>query len=288
MTSIADIFTTPSGENSTPEYKDSASGADIMGKEDFLSLLVAQLKNQDPLNPDDPTEFTAQLAQFSSLEQLFNLNESIDKMVESQLGADRFDTMGLIGKDIVYTDNTFSFTGEPVNVGYQLDGEAASVSISIQDENGANIATLHPTDLTKGEHLLQWNGLDNNGDEVPEGSYTIVVQASSSGKDSTVAISPLVQSEVGGVDFSDGSEDPIIQTLAGANIAASSILAVYQPQQTNKNEPVNEEESSLTGNTEESASSGVTGTSTPPSAQQSDPMDDDQIKHDILRHLFAG
>lgn len=65
------------------QSSDTTSTDDIMGKEDFLTLLVTQLQNQDPLNPDDPTEFTAQLAQFSSLEQLFNINESMDEVVSS-------------------------------------------------------------------------------------------------------------------------------------------------------------------------------------------------------------
>ncbi len=235
MTAISELFSPATAANSTPEYKGASSDADIMGKEDFLNLLVAQLQNQDPLNPDDATEFTSQLTEFSSLEQLTNLNSSMSKLMDSQIEASRFDTMGLIGKDIIYSDNSFSFTGEPVTVGYQLDGEADSVSIFIQDENGADIRTLHPTELTKGEHLLQWNGLDNNGTEVPEGDYKIIVKASSSGDDLSVAISPLVQSEVSGVNFSTDSNNPVIQTLAGAEVASTSIISVFQSQQESTN-----------------------------------------------------
>ena len=210
-------------------------------------------------------------------------------MVASQLDADRFDTMGLIGKDIVYPDSAFNFNGEPVNVGYQLDGTAASVSMYIHDENGVNIAKLYPTGLTEGDHFVEWNGLDNEGNEVPAGNYNIVLQASSAGENTTVAISPLVQSEVTGVRFNDDSGKPIIHTLAGAEIAADSIIAVYQPQQTsNTDEPVSEEDKSFSGNTAKSILTGVTGTSTPQPTQKSAPTDEDQIKQDILRHLFAG
>jgi len=101
MTDIADIFTPPPALNTTPEYTNATSGADIMGKEDFLTLLVAQLQNQDPMNPDDPTEFTSQLAEFSSLEQLFNLNESIDGLADVQQKSDRLSSMELIGKEVV-------------------------------------------------------------------------------------------------------------------------------------------------------------------------------------------
>jgi flagellar basal-body rod modification protein FlgD len=288
MTSIAEIFTPPTSTNSTPEYTNSTSGADIMGKEDFLGLLVAQLQNQDPMNPDDPTEFTAQLAQFSSLEQLFNLNESMDALASSQAEGDRFDSMGLIGNDVVYADSGFAFNGNPVNVGYQLDGEAASVTMYIQDENGASIATLNATELTEGDHFLEWNGLDDEGNDVPEGNYQIVLQATSAGENSTIAILPLVQSEVIGVNLNDESGDPIFHTLAGAEITSDSIRAVYQPQQTDNNEETdNEEAMSFSGNSQKSFS-GVTGTSTPQPTHKSAPTDEDQIKQDILRHLFAG
>ena len=79
-----------------------SAGLDIMGKQDFLTLLVAQLQNQDPLNPDDPTEFTAQLAQFSQLEQLFNLNDSMKNLVTSNANSDKFATLQTIGKNVVF------------------------------------------------------------------------------------------------------------------------------------------------------------------------------------------
>ena len=90
MTDIAEIFG-PTSQANTPVYSDQ-SGGDL-GKEDFLTLLVAQLQNQDPMNPEDATEFTAQLAQFSSLEQLFNINENMEDLALAQQQSDRFSTM---------------------------------------------------------------------------------------------------------------------------------------------------------------------------------------------------
>ena len=293
MTDISEIFTPPPAIHSTPEYTKANDGADIMGKEDFLTLLVAQLKNQDPMNPDDPSEFTSQLAEFSSLEQLQNLNESMEALAGSQKQSDQFATMDLIGKEVVYTDNTFTFDGDPVRVGYQLDGTASSVSMYIQDETGVTVATLNPTKLTNGNHFLEWNGLDNEGNEVPVGNYNIVLQASSAGEDSTVAISPLVQSEVTGVDLSNESGDAILHTFAGAELSAYSIIAVYKPEQLHTQEETNsdEEESFGDGVLDEivdEVTTGVTGTSTPPPTTESAPTDEDQIEQDILQYQLAG
>ncbi len=300
MADISEIFSTPTLNNSTPEYKNTSSSAEVMGKDDFLTLLVAQLQNQDPMNPDDPTEFTAQLAQFSSLEQLFNLNESMDNMANTQLQSDRFSTMDLIGKDVVYADASFDFSGDPVNVGYQLDGDASSVTMFIQDETGSTVATLKATELSEGDHFLKWDGLDDEGNELGNGSYKITLQASSGSSDGTIAISPLVQSEVTGVDFSDKTGEAIIHTMAGAEIGSSSIIAVYQPNTifnktvlADEEEPTVEEDvNSAVENAVEDAvnklTSDVTRTSTSQTPPESASTDDEQIEQESLQYYLAG
>ena len=296
MTDIAEIFTPPVAPNSTPTYT-KTSDEDIMGKEDFLTLLVAQLQNQDPLNPDDATEFTSQLAEFSSLEQLQNLNKSMDSLANTQLQSDKFATMGLMGQEVVYADSSFTFDGAPVKVGYQLDGTASSVNMTIQDETGSTVATLHPTEMRKGDHFLEWDGLDEDGNVLPAGKYDIVLQASAAGENSTISISPLVQSEVTGVDFRSESGEAMIHTLAGAEISAGSIIAVYQPRQTHiaidteendKESIVDEAVDGIVDEVVEDITEGVTGTSTSLQTNGSAPTDEDQIEQDILQHQLAG
>lgn len=199
----------------------------VMGKEDFLKLLVTQLKNQDPLNPDDPTEFTAQLAQFSSLEQLFTLNESVNNLVTSTNNSDRLSTLSTIGKEVAYTSSSFSFDGSPVEVGYQLDGPATEVTLELQ-LNGVTQASIKGTELAKGNHYIAWDGLLKNGSKAPSGNYKIVVSAKA-GEGSSVAVNPLVKSEVTGVDLGSGGGGTLI-TKAG-EIAFTSIIGVYDPRQ---------------------------------------------------------
>lgn len=203
---------------------------EIMGKEDFLTLLVAQLKNQDPLNPDDPTEFTAQLAQFSSLEQLTNINESMKNMATSNANSDRFATLQTIGKDVIYQDSAFSYNGEGgAQLGYQLDGEASAVTLSIK-RNGSTIKTLQGTELSKGNHILNWDGLTETGSDAERGAYTISVSVNSI-DGSSIAVSPLIQSMVTGVDLT-GELGGKLETQAG-EVAFSSILGVYENKSTN-------------------------------------------------------
>ncbi len=213
--------TTASTAKTTSKTKDQA----VMGKQDFLTLLVAQLQNQDPLNPDNPTEFTAQLAQFSSLEQLFTLNESMTNMAAATANSDRLSTLGTIGKEVAYNGSSFNFTGKPVEIGYQLDGPASSVNLSLQ-LNGTTVATLQGKELSEGNHYLTWDGLTKDGVMASPGKYTIVIEAKAAAGE-TVAAAPLIKSEVTGVDLG-GDSGGTLQTKAG-EIAFNSILGVYDP-----------------------------------------------------------
>jgi flagellar basal-body rod modification protein FlgD len=197
----------------------------IMGKQDFLTLLVAQLQNQDPLNPSDPTEFTAQLAQFSSLEQLFTLNESMTNLATSNANADRFTTLNTIGKDVTYHGSSLNFTGEPVKIGYQLDGKASEVTLSLK-HNGVTIASLKGKELDTGSHFITWDGVLENDQSAPLGDYEIVLEAKAAG-DESVGAAPLIRSEVTGVDLK-GDFGGILVTKAG-EVAFGSILGVYEP-----------------------------------------------------------
>ncbi len=233
--SINQATTAATGQSSTK--KEEAA----LGKQDFLMLLVAQLQNQDPLSPDDPTEFTAQLAQFSSLEQLFTLNETMESMVQSNANADRLTTLNTIGKDVVYQGSSFNFTGDPVEVGYQLDGAASEVTVSLQ-LNGATVATLNGTELTEGNHFLTWDGLDNDGNIAPSGDYTIVLSAKAVEGES-VAAAPLVKSTVTGVDLG-GELGGTLITQSG-QVSFNNILGVYEAEQNAQDDTSSEEEGSV-------------------------------------------
>ncbi len=223
MSSIQD-FTTPTEVTSAGTLASLQDSNDIMGKEDFLTLLVTQLQNQDPLNPDEPTEFTAQLAQFSSLEQLFNLNSNMENLVTSNANADRLSTLQTIGKNVVYQDSDFSFDGKEVEIGYQLDGNASEVTLYLQ-KNGTTVKKLNATDLTEGNHFITWDGLTDSGTPAENGNYKIVIQAAAAEGES-VAASPLLKSEVTGVDLG-GSYGGTLLTQAG-EIGFNQILGVYE------------------------------------------------------------
>lgn len=198
---------------------------DVLGREDFLTLLVAQLQNQDPLSPDDPTQFTAQLAQFSSLEQLFNLNDTMEALASAFASSDRLGTLNTIGKEVSFQSSSFSFDGEPPALGYQLGAQAADVTIALRN-NGNTVAILKGEDLSPGTHFLNWDGIGTNGEPAPAGDYSIVVQATNAQGES-ISVDSLIRSQVTGVDL-EGENGGTLITRTG-EISFNSIRGVFEP-----------------------------------------------------------
>lgn len=190
----------------------SLTGGNNLGKEDFLKLLVTQLQNQDPLNPSDPTEFTAQLATFSSLEQLFTVNANLGKMAASSGDIERLSALGLIGKEVVSTSGDFRLGTEGVELGYHLDVPASEVSLSILDGSGRAVAALTPTSTAAGDHFIRWNGTGFSGQQLPPGKYSLVAQARAA-DESSVPARALVKGTVTGVDL--GSSGSVLVSNAG-------------------------------------------------------------------------
>jgi len=150
----------------------------ILGKEDFLNLLITQLQNQDPLNPTDSTEFTAQLAQFSSLEQLSNVNENLEQLQHFQASINNSQAVSLIGKDITSNGNFLQLTdGGPVGCDFKLDGNAAVVVVNIYDDTKGFVKSFESQDLAAGQHTLFWDGKDINSNPAADGTYTFEILA---------------------------------------------------------------------------------------------------------------
>jgi len=183
-----------------------------MGKDDFLLLLVAQLENQDPMNPQDATEFTAQLAQFSSLEQLTNINESLQGLTTMSSEMERMSALGLIGTVVIAQSDEFRFNGEPMELGYDLEVPADDVKLYILGPTGANLATLSATEGTPGQHFIEWNGVSDAGMPLEPGDYSLVVRAVNE-DEMIVSSQSLIKGLVYGVDLDPAGS--LLETTSG-------------------------------------------------------------------------
>ena len=150
---------------------------DPLGRDAFLKMLIAQLQNQDPLNPMEGADFSAQLAQFSSLEQLFNVNDNLETISASVGGEGKDNVLDYIGKEVRIEDNTLTLRdGEMLGGLFTLE-ESAEIMISVYDDMGREIITLYPGEMAAGTHQIDWNGYDRNGTLVPDGAYRFELAA---------------------------------------------------------------------------------------------------------------
>lgn len=149
-----------------------------MDKEGFLKLLLTQLKYQDPMNPLESHEMAAQLAQFSSLEQLSNINTNIEGLTKAQTPVHNYQALNFIGKSIsASTDKVIRNRGDASHeLRFSIPNAAKEVTVSIMDETGAVVKTMKGMGLNKGENKLIWNGTKEDGYPAFSGNYTFTVQ----------------------------------------------------------------------------------------------------------------
>lgn len=151
----------------------------VLGKEDFMKLLLVQMQNQDPLNPLQDSEFVAQLAQFSNLEQLQNANANLELLALGQSNLINSQALNLIGKDaLVSSGDTVRIKGgTPDTIVYSLPGQAASATLTVYGADGAPVRTFELDKTASGRTTLEWDGTDANGNKLPDGDYRIEVAA---------------------------------------------------------------------------------------------------------------
>ena len=177
----------------------------------FLTLLTSQLKNQDPLSPMDSTEFTNQLVQFAQVEQQINSNENLTNLIGLSQQNIVTNSVNYIGKTVEANSSAVPLQDGKAKMAYGLLSDASSVSVVIRDTSG-HIVYSQIGDKTKGVHPLDWDGKDSNGQQMPDGTYTLQVTALSK-DDTPVESYTTIFGKVTGVTTKDGKTLVVIDKL---------------------------------------------------------------------------
>ena len=192
----------------TPPPTTTAPSA-TLGEDDFLKLLIQELQNQDPLNPMSGSDYAAQLAQFSSVEQLSNINTTLQNSVTSnqQLTQSISNSLAatFIGKQVKASESSFDFTSGTVQLGYSLPSAAESTQVKIVDATGTVVKTINGAPGDSGDNTFTWDGTNDLGQAVQPGQYSFSVSATD---ENGVAIqsSNFIFGQVSGVRYkSDGT-----------------------------------------------------------------------------------
>lgn len=168
----------------------SAEPSDSLGKDGFLNRLITQLKNQDPLEPMEGTEFVTQLAQFSELDQIRELASAQGDLQNYMASLNNFAAVSLLGKEVDFAgDRVSHLEGTSTEIPFRLPVNASQVTVVLYDAQGRAVHTLTTGPMEAGNQVVRWNGIDESGQTLPSGSYRCdVVAKDDQGRNRTVEI----------------------------------------------------------------------------------------------------
>ncbi|MFU2330759.1 flagellar hook assembly protein FlgD [Pseudomonas sp. NFX98] len=203
----------------------SATGKKALGKDAFLQLLVTQLKNQNPLEPQGNGEFVAQLAQFSSLEGITSLNDTVSGIAGAFGSSQALQASSLVGRSVIapgdkaVVDTTKGMTGAVV-----LPQSVAQAEVKITDKDGKVIRTITLADQKAGNASFTWDGKDNAGNVAPAGTYTFA--ATTTIDDQAVALITNLPATVTSVTISQTGGELMLNLAGLGSIALSKVQTI--------------------------------------------------------------
>ena len=216
---------------SAPDLGKALGSNPAMGRDAFLKLLVAQLKNQDPLKPQDNSAFVAELAQFSSLEQSMGVNDKLNQMMLQNQGMANSNVINMVGQVATVKGSLITTDGSGIGVPVTFSQDRASdqTTIQIQDASGRVVRTLDLGGRDAGITRITWDGRSDAGLVMPKGTYAVALNATDE-DGGTVVTSQETSGTITGVAFDKGY--PVLHLSNGVNAPVSDLLRVESPPKT--------------------------------------------------------
>jgi flagellar basal-body rod modification protein FlgD len=212
--------TSTTGASSTTSGNQLAitSGNDLQNT--FMQLLVAQLKNQDPLNPMDNSQMTSQLAQINTVNGIQQLNTTMSSMLTQNATTQ---ASSMIGRTVQVPTNNLTLASGAANFGVSVPTGADDVVVTITNAAGLAVRTVDLGQMAAGSGNYTWNGKDDKGNQLADGAYSIKVTATQGGK--VVTANALGTDKVAGVTINNGTMQ---LALASGGTAKLSDVASIQ------------------------------------------------------------
>jgi flagellar basal-body rod modification protein FlgD len=214
------------GVSGTSTSQMSSSRATIADNFDtFLSILTTQLKNQNPLDPMDTTQFTQQLVQFTSVEQQLKTNDFLETLMLAGQNTAKSDAVSYIGKEVTSSGRTGELTdSKAVFWAYSADANAANATITIKDASGQTVYN-QTGPLTSGPGTFRWDGKGTDGNMKPNGVYSIDIK----GKDANGNDVRISTASIGIVTAVDFTGDVPVLTVGSRRVTITDVTDVRIP-----------------------------------------------------------
>ncbi|MDD2048756.1 flagellar hook assembly protein FlgD [Pseudomonas putida] len=203
----------------------SKTGNQALGKDAFLQMLVTQMQNQNPLDPQDNSEFVAQLAQFSSLEGITTLNETVTAISGNFKSSQALQASSLVGRSVIVqtdkamVDTTKSFTGSVV-----VPQSLSNASVTITDKDGKVVKTIDMGEQKAGNSEFVWDGTNDAGEKVDPGTYTFAAKTTIEGKQ--LDMYTLLPATVSSVTLSQTGGEMMLNLAGLGSIALSKVQTI--------------------------------------------------------------
>jgi flagellar basal-body rod modification protein FlgD len=180
MTSVTSMASTAAAAAGTGSAAIGNTGTNALASlsnnfSDFLSMLMTQLKNQDPSSPMDTNQFTSELVQFSQVEQQINTNQDLTQMIQLTQASQVEQSASMLGKQVTANSNQLSLQNGQAEINFSTS-TAQNVGISVYNASGVAVASATVTSQAGVNHW-SWNGQEANGATAPDGAYTVNVMA---------------------------------------------------------------------------------------------------------------
>lgn len=211
--------------NATSGFGLSTGAEKALNRDDFLKLLVAQMKNQDPLKPQDNTQFVAELAQFSNLEQSMGINDRLDLLALQSRGQSNAQVTGLVGQTATVKGSAVTLAGNGTGaaINFTASERIAKSTITIKDSSGNTVRTLELGAHNAGLVSLQWDGKDSKGTPQIAGGYAVSVKAVDA-DGNAVSVDQNTTAKVTGISYESGY--PVLQLANGATAPVSDLVRI--------------------------------------------------------------
>ena len=187
----------------------------------FLTMLTTQLKHQDPLSPMDSTEFTNQLVQFASVEQSIATNKNLESLIAMQSNSATSMAVGYLDQVIETQTSYIPLENGKAQFSYALSSEAKDVSIAILDDTGSVVQSVNGA-TSAGKHIIQWDGTDTSGVQLPDGLYTMQVTPTQL-TDEPITVATTAWGNVNGIRAADGTT---YLSVGAGEVSLENVLAV--------------------------------------------------------------
>lgn len=205
-----------------------------LGQGEFLELMMAQLKNQDPMKPMDNGEFLGQMAQFSTVSGIEDMQESMDKLADTYATSQTLQSTALVGQEVLIEDSSIELNADKLASGaFQLDASSGDVKLDIANAAGAVVRQIELGEFSAGRHTFSWDGKNNLGERMPPGKYTANVTTQV--EDGYEAVTVLTSRVIESVEFSAGSQSTL-NTVQGDALTMADIRQIRNVDKTRDNQ----------------------------------------------------